>query len=319
MEIDTKNATTAEQFFDVFHSVYLRRGEQKRARDLRQIFQRYALKVIGDIELEFIDGGMLSDLIKEIEASVGAASATSVRSVLMTFFSWCVEQGALRVNPAASLGRVKQHANDRELEPSEFAALWGATDFSGVAQAADRSAVARELSWACYYRLMLLTGQSRLHLVAMRWSHIDLSNQLWRLPSPSLPSVGLLPLSDAATRMLENFRDIVAPFREAIAGDCVLTNTHGKTLGDFRRARLWLDRRALPLCPDIGMWSEYDLRRTVSRHLARNSAPPRTRRGLLGGGFPPSPAGNLGTDSMRARAAIEAWSVLLFDMVDATC
>lgn len=188
--------------------------------------------------------------------------------------------------------------------------------FSRIVHEAESSSVVRELSWGCYYRIMLLTGQTRRRLLAARWSDFDFDKRLWRVPAPDEEAVQrVIPLSGEAVGVVRPFRDAVTPFGKPTLDALVLTSSKRKALRDFRKARLWLDRRTLPLCPEIGLWSEYDLRPTVERGLERAGATRSFQRGLLGSGFSREDIESA-TPTMTSGGPVESWGAELMKSVE---
>src|SRR6516225_8591947 len=102
-----------------------------------------------------IDRRKVAILLGEIETTSGATSRNRARSALSAFFSWCITEGLLDTNPVMGTARASENGSrERVLTHNELRQLWHGLDdsaFSGVV------------------RLLLLTGQRRTEIGALRW------------------------------------------------------------------------------------------------------------------------------------------------------
>jgi integrase len=192
------------------------------------------------LRLSQIDRRKVAALLGEIETSCGPVSRNRLRSALSGFFSWCIQEGLIDVNPVAGTGKADEGGSrERVLTQDELRKLWrglGDGEFSNV------------------LRLLLLTGQRRNEIGKLRWSEIDLVRKIIVLPAERAKNGRQheLPLSTQALAIIERLpRRNTTHFLFANRG---FTNWDG--------AKQELDRRI-----GIAPWRLHDLRRTCSTML----------------------------------------------------
>ena len=119
-------------------------------------------------------------------------AADRCRAALSAMFTWAMKQGLAEENPAAATARpVEPKARERVLSPDELRAIWQAAEGPG-----DFNAIVR---------LLLLTGQRREEVGAMRWTEVDTRKALWSLPGERTKNGRPhdVPLSDAALALIQ--------------------------------------------------------------------------------------------------------------------
>lgn len=195
----------------------------------------------------------------------GRVAANRAREALSALFSWAVRKQYVPTNPVALADRMVPESElkrDRVLTAAEIKLLWQATEGPG--------------EYRALVRLLLLTGQRREEVAAMRWSELDLDAALWSLPKERTKN-GLrhdVPLSDAALAILRGVPR--RPGRDLLFGDGegpFSAWSQSKSRLDVRLARLRAEERlGRPLAtgeePDVKLdhlpaWRIHDLRRTV--------------------------------------------------------
>ncbi|MCJ2110758.1 site-specific integrase [Methylobacterium sp. E-025] len=193
--------------------------------------------------------------LSEIAAENGPHAANRARASLSAMFTWAMRQGEVDSNPVAATGKPAENvARTRVLSDDEICDVWNAC---------------RDDDHGRIVRLLLLTGQRRTEVGAMRWSEIDRPRKLWQLP-PERTKNGLphtVPLSPAALAIIETVP--VRGGRDFLFGD---------STGPFQgwsKSKMNLDRRIsekrewLSGKPDAGIseWRLHDLRRTAVTHM----------------------------------------------------
>ncbi len=179
-------------------------------------------------------------LIEHVEACHGPVMANRVLAAIRKFFSWCLEEGgnlaANPVLPGMSRAGEKKRAGRRRLSEDEIRGLWAAAEILGW-------------PFGSFIEMLLLTGQPRGEVAAMRWS--DVENGLWRGPRQDVP---LTPLA----------LEILA--RMPRLGDHVFTTNRrdDKPLAGFSQAKARCDEQFKPDEP----WTMRDLRGTVREHIS---------------------------------------------------
>jgi integrase len=190
-----------------------------------------------------------------------------------------------------------EQSRDRVLSDEELALVWQGTD---------------DLGWPFgpLFKLLLLTGQRRAEVAAMRWSEVDLVAKLWTLPKERVKNgtEHVVPLSTVAISILERL--------PRVKGDFVFTVTGTTSVSGFARAKSRIDafmtaRAGQAAAESLPHWTLHDLRRTAASGMARLGISLPTIEKVLNhtsGSF----AGIVGVYQRHSfadekRAALEAW------------
>lgn len=210
---------------------------------------------LSKLRLAEIDRRSIAVRLAEIEEQRGPVARNRVRSTLSAFFGWAVTEGFVENNPVVGTGKADEGGSrERVLAEAELAEVWAAL---GDDQYDD------------IVRLLILAGQRREEVGALRWSEVDLVRGLIVLGPERTKNRRLheLPLSDAARAILDRQprrkgRDLVfgyGPGPFSGWSDC-------KAALDERllEARRMANRKAKPM-PD---WRLHDLRRTAATIMA---------------------------------------------------
>lgn len=168
----------------------------------------------------------------------GVVAANRARSTLSALFSWAIQQGMADVNPVVGTRKNPEASRERTLTSDELKAVWAAT-----AEAGDHNVIVR---------LLLLTGQRRQEVAAMRWSEIDLDQGVWGLPANRTKNGRghRIPLSRLAIAVLGSC--------PRLDGRDLLFGQGSGPFSGWSRAKQRLDQR----CGVTG-WTLHDLRRTL--------------------------------------------------------
>ena len=207
------------------------------------------------LRLTEIDRRTIALRLAEVETASGPTARNRVRSSLSAFFNWAVREGLLDANPVTGTARADERGSrDRVLTQAELAELWSALpqgDFGEIV------------------RLLILTGQRREEIGALRWSEIDLDRGLIVLPPERTKNLRQheVPLSRQALAVLERQpkrkgRDHIFGIGEAgFSGWSKSKERLDQALLAKRKER---DRRAKPL-PSFRL---HDLRRSAATGMA---------------------------------------------------
>jgi integrase len=192
------------------------------------------------LRLSQIDRRKIAALLGEIETSCGPVSRNRLRSALSGFFSWCIQEGLIDVNPATGTGKADEGGSrERVLTQEELRKLWrslGDDAFSNVV------------------RLLLLLGQRRNEIGKLAWSEIDVGRKVIVLPKERAKNGRQheLPLSTQALAIIAGIpRRNTTEFLFAKRG---FTNWDG--------AKQELDKRL-----GIAPWRLHDLRRSCATYM----------------------------------------------------
>jgi integrase len=193
------------------------------------------------LRLDEIDRRKIAALLGQIETASGPIARNRLRSTLSAFFAWCVTEGLLDANPVAGTAKADEgNSRERVLTQEELRKLWRSLG---------------DDSFADILRLLLLTGQRRNEIGALRWSEIDLARKVIVFP-PARTKNGRqheVPLSAQALVILKRL-----PRRNST--DYLFGRRSGYS--DWGRAKQELDQR-LRIAP----WRIHDLRRTAATQL----------------------------------------------------
>ena len=215
---------------------------------------------LAKLRLAEIDRRTIAVRLAEIEQASGPVARNRVRSSLSAFFAWAITEGFIETNPVAGTGKAEEGGSrERVLSDAELAEVWAALE-------ADQ--------FGDIVRLLILTGQRREEIGALRWSEVDLERGLIVLPPARTKNRRLheVPLSGQARAILE--RQSRRRGHDNSPRDSVFGIGKGPFSGwsdckaalDARvlAARRETDRKAKPM-PD---WRLHDLRRTAATVMA---------------------------------------------------
>jgi integrase len=221
----------------------------------------------------------------------GPVAANRSRAYLSTLFVWAIGEGLADANPVIGTNKATDEiARDRVLNDDELRLVWlhaGNGDYGMIV------------------RLLMLLGQRREEVAAMRWSELDLDKRLWRLGSErtknALPHD--VPLPDAAVDLLTSQKK--RPGRDLVFGEGT-----GPFQG-WSKAKSALDKR-LHAAGMTSPWRLHDLRRTVATRMADLGVQPHVIEAVLNhiSGHKAGVAGiyNRSTYAAEKSAALTLWS-----------
>ena len=214
--------------------------------------KRWATKSITDI-----DGAALHNIIAESRRNGGPDPSNSrgraMASALGKLFAWATQHRKVQTNPALGMFRpASPPARSRVLTDVEIAAVWIAADKVGY-------------PFGHVVKLLLLTGQRRDEIAAMRWSELDGSFSILSLPPTRTknkrPHVVPMPRMG---------REIISSVPR-VAGCDFVFSTNGKTsISGFSKFKKKLDANIEFSQP----WTIHDLRRSAVTHMAELGVQP---------------------------------------------
>jgi len=239
-----------------------------------------------------------ADVIRLLDGIVDRGApvqANRVRSWLLSWFNWCVDERAILLSsPVTGTKRlVKEKSRERILGDDELAAIWSATEGLGYPSGP-------------FLRILSLSAQRRGEVATMRWDDVDLSRAIWTLPSwATKPGrVHDVPLSGP---MLAILREL-----PRFDGPCVFTTTSGKKpINGFSKMKARIDAALKREGHELADWTMHDLRRTASTWMAGAGVLPHVLSALLNH----SPGSLQGVTQIynrfryteERRAALEQW------------
>jgi integrase len=252
----------------------------------------------------------VSARLTEIATSRGPFAANRARSTLSAMFSWAMREGQLdiEVNPVANTNRMEgEKSRERVLTEPEIAAIWhacGADDYGRIV------------------RLLLLTGQRREEVGAMRWSELDLTpgNAVWRLPASRTKNNKPhdVPLPDEALEILQSAPRRAVPGTNGAEERDLVFGQHETPFRNWSRAKIAMDKRIAKNAPaslkmPMSPWRIHDLRRTVITGMNEIGIAPHVVEAVvnhLSGAAKSGVAGiyNRAAYSVEKRQALNSWT-----------
>jgi integrase len=190
-------------------------------------------KALHRLQLAKIDRRTIAGLLGDLGEHPSVPD--KVRASLSKFFVWAMQEGLVDANPVIGTNKGKATARDRVLTNSELAAIWHALPVG---------------DYGDIVKLLILTGQRREEIGALRWSEVDLDQELITLPEHRTKNYRKhhVPLAPAALAILK---------ARPQAGDFVFGRSKG--FNGWSKCKAALDQ-VLAVAP----WHLHDCRRTLS-------------------------------------------------------
>jgi integrase len=198
----------------------------------------------------------VAGVLTAVAAKLSGASANRVRSSLSAFFSWSLREGLLDTNPAAWTERREEAARTRLLTDDELRDIWAAL---------------RDDAYGDIVQLLVLCGARREEIGGLRWSEVDLDQELIVLPPERTKNKREFEiiLSPPALAVLKSRPHLTWPDRTP----CDLVFGRGaKGFSDWVGSKADLDGRIMAArragaAGEMPAWTLHDIRRFVSTTL----------------------------------------------------
>jgi integrase len=201
------------------------------------------------LRLDEIDRRKIAALLGQIETNSGPVSRNRARSALSSFFSWCVSEGLLDLNPVSGTAKAVQNGSrERVLTTEELKQLW-------------QTLPQINEGFADIIRLLLLTGLRRNEVGLLVWSEVDFKRGMIVLGPERTKNRKTfeLPLSTQALAILKRQQ-------RRNSTDFVFSD---KGFQDWDRAKQRLDKKL-----QMAEWHIHDLRRSCATHLGELGVQP---------------------------------------------
>jgi integrase len=213
------------------------------------------------LPVDVIDQLAIAERLNSVAAGSGAVTANRVRSSISAMFAWAMGEGLALANPVANTNKRQEQPRDRVLTNAELRTVWRALDGS---------------EYGVIIRLLILTGQRRNEIAALRWPEIDFSRDVISLPGERTKNGKPhdIPMSSTVRSLLtarpKNGRDFV----------------FGEGAGPFsgmsqRKAMLDAKIAASNNGYDMAPWVHHDLRRSVATGMAEIGIAPHIIEAIL--------------------------------------
>lgn len=235
---------------------------------------------------------LVATRLEEIAEQSGPIASNRARAALSALFAWAVAVGLAESNPVMGTMRVAvEVSREHVIMDNELAEIWRAC---------------RDDDHGRIIRLLLLTGQRRDEVGDMKWSEVDLGQELWIIPRERTKN-GLkheVPLSNAALHILQSI-----PRREG--REFVFGEGQGGFSG-WSKSKTRLDIRVAKGGAVLRPWRLHDLRRTTATRLGELGTLPHVIEAILNhiSGHKAGVAGiyNRATYAREKREALDLWS-----------
>ena len=290
--------------------IYWRRklSKLKSGADVRRLFDVEIVPILGDQLLRNISRRDVNEMLDAIVDRGSPITANRVFAHLRAFLNWARGRGVIDVSPCDGMQAPSpERQRDRVLSADEISLFWRATGELGR-------------PFGPLYRLLLLTGARLREAAHMTDAEID--GETWTIP-PDRSKNGqahTVHLSALARETLDTVRRIAG------RSGYVFTTNGASPVSGFAKGKARLDREIGRIMPDGAAcppFTIHDLRRTAASGMAELRIAPHVveavlnhRSGTISG---VARVYNRYSYADEKRAALEAWSNRVGDIVGPTC
>ena len=137
---------------------------------IRGNLDNHLIPALGAREFETIHRGDIVSMLDKIKKNTGATAADKCLNITQRICNWYAVRHPKYATPVVRGMRVistKERARDRILTDDELRAIWKTAEANG--------------QFGAFIRLLLLTGQRREKVAAMKWSEIE--DGVWTIPA----------------------------------------------------------------------------------------------------------------------------------------
>jgi integrase len=241
-------------------------------------------KPLHKLPLGGISRQVVASHLRIIAKENGTVTANRARSTLSSMFAWAIGEGLCESNPLIGTNVQEEKPRKRVLTDDELAAIWKA---------------APDDDYGRIVKLLILTGQRRDEIGALRWSEIDTDAKLIELSSTRTKNGNehQIPLSGEAITILKG----------CVRHRDILFGLGPNGFAAWSRKKLELDKIS-----NIKDWTIHDLRRTTATRMADLGIQPHVIEAVLNhvSGHKAGVAGiyNRSTYATEKRAALDRWA-----------
>jgi integrase len=196
----------------------------------------------------------------EVIADKTPILSNRMRAYWGRFFGWCLEQDLIELDPTAGVRALApETSRDRVLTAEEVTALLSALEKSKIVMAP-------------VFKLLILTGQRRNEISALRWSEvkdldgddprIELSGERTKNHRPHI-----IPLAPQAVGLLKSLPRFAVAYegKSAKAGDFVFSASGKTPVSAFSGSKARIDKLMTEAFGQpLPSWTIHDIRRTVA-------------------------------------------------------
>lgn len=227
--------------------------------EIKRIVDRHILPHWGENAFEDIKRRDVAIRLDEIEEQSGGRTADTVLAVLRSITRRYIERGRASddfVSPFADFRQRGQRKRKRVLTDAEIRAVWKTADSTGA--------------FGALVKLLLLTGQRRGKVIKMRWSDVNLTTGIWKIPreerEKGAPESLKLPAQAVAILRSPSLPQLVG-------NDAVFGIYHGSNSRN---------KQAFDKACGVTGWVLHDCRRTARTLLSKAGVRPEIKELCLG-------------------------------------
>ena len=232
-----------DKYFDL-HLVTLRRGSERK-RQLEQAMCNMLASPIGDLQTRHLQAA-----VDEHIQRGKLVLANRVRAALRAFTAWAWQRGYLAEDVGQRVAKgAKESARERVLAIEEVQAIYAACNDLGQL-------------WGPLFKLLVLTGQRRNEIVALRWEEIDFAGT--RIVKPGSATKNG---KDHITHLAPEALAVLASLKPVENSPFVFTTTGATPVSGVSKAKARLDNL---LREDFESWRIHDLRTAMATALAES-------------------------------------------------
>jgi integrase len=215
-----------------------------------------------DLNQKPINAIKRSDVVRILDGMVASGmtiGANRALSAIKKLFAWCVDRGAIEINPVAGLkAPAKEISRDRVLSAPEILAYWAAAETEGF-------------PFAQFAHVLILTAQRRGEVAGMCWSEIDFEKAVWTIPAKRAKNA-----TQHAVPLAPFVVDILRSLPRFFNSDFVFTTTGKTPISGFGRFKRRLEKGGTG-----DAWRLHDLRRTAATNMALSGVQPHIIEAVL--------------------------------------
>jgi integrase len=228
--------------------------------EIERCLNKYVLPVWRDREFEGIRRSDVTRLLDAVVKNHGARQADYVLAIVRGIMNWQASRLDDYVSPIVRrMARTKPAERKREriLDDDELRTLWPILSEAGT--------------FGALVKLLLLSGQRREKVAAMRWADISIDG-VWTIPSEDREKGNARALA-----LPEMVVDIIRAQPRIVGNEYVFAGRTDGPFNGFSKAKAAVDERA-----GITPWVLHDLRRTARSLMSRAGVRPDIAERVLG-------------------------------------
>lgn len=204
----------------------------------------------------------VTKLLDQVEDGAGPVAADFVLSIVRNICNWYATRHDDYASPIVKgmrRSKPSERARERILSDDEIRIVWKQAEANGT--------------FGAFIRLLLLTGQRREKVAAMRWQDIDLEAGTWTIPSEDREKGNAreLVMPDLAL-------DIIKSQERFSENAYVFAGRGKKHKSGYSKAKAEFDTK----CKGVEAWQLHDLRRTARSLMSRVGVRPDIAERVLG-------------------------------------